>query len=468
MFKTPHLSLLFWTILVFYPTAAQAQQPDEATLKWFGKAAEYYQNKDYEEAAYWFRKAADQGYAAAQVTLGSMYEEGQGVAKDYKKAVYWYRKAANQGDEDAKTFLGVMYYKGQGVARDYKEAAYWFRKAADQGDEIGQSNLGYMYRNGYGVAKDYEEAIYWYRKAADQGYAVAQFNLGYMYEQGYGVAKDYKKAVYWYRKAADQGDEEAKEALAKLEEENPAPRGNTHTDPYTGMEFIKVQAGTFTMGCTSEQGSNCDDDEKPTHRVTLTQDYYIGKYEVTQAQWRKVMGSNPSYHENCDNCPVEYVSWDDIQEFLVKLNAATGTKGTSKHYRLPTEAEWEYAARGGHKATTATSGTGSTKYAGSNTISDVVWYGDNSNRTHPVGGKAANELGLYDMSGNVYEWCADRYGDYSSSSQTNPKGPSSGQTRVLRGGGWSLNARFCRVSFRISSNPAGGLIYGGFRLCLSL
>ena len=180
------------------------------------------------------------------------------------------------------------------------------------------------------------------------------------------------------------------------------------------------------------------------------------------------MGKNPSYHKNCDNCPVERVSWDDIQEFLRKLNAATGTKGTStkgtgKRYRLPTEAEWEYAARGGQSAT-------ATKYAGSNTIGNVAWYSSNAgSKTHAVGGKAANELGLYDMSGNVWEWCADWYGGYSSGAKTDPKGPSSGQLRVLRGGGWSnLLAWNGRVSYRSLHTPGRRSSYFGFRLCLSL
>ena len=247
---------------------------------------------------------------------------------------------------------------------------------------------------------------------------------------------------------------------------------DTHTDPYTGMEFIKVQAGTFMMGCTSEQGSDCYDLEKPAHSVTLTRDYLMGKYEVTQAQWVRVMGSNPSYFQNCDNCPVERVSWNDIQEFLVKLNQQTGTKGTStkgtgKRYRLPTEAEWEYAARGGNKSK-------GYKYAGakgtgSNSIGSVAWYDDNSgDKTHPVGQKAPNELGLYDMSGNVWEWCSDWYGDYSSSSQTDPKGPSSGRNRVLRGGSWYNFPIRCRVSYRSLNTPGGGVNLTGFRLCLSL
>ena len=237
-------------------------------------------------------------------------------------------------------------------------------------------------------------------------------------------------------------------------------------------EFIKVKAGTFMMGCTPEQ-SDCDSDEN-AHRVTLTQDYLMGKYEVTQAHWRKVMGSDPvdgdeswqkTTSPNCDNCPVERVSWDDIQEFLVKLNEQTATKGTSKRYRLPTEAEWEYAARGGHKAN-------STKYAGGNNIGSVAWYDDNSGyKTHPVGQKAANELGLYDMTGNVWEWCSDRYGEdyYSSGARTDPKGPSSGRNRVLRGDSWSnYGAGYCRVSYRNGTAPVFRSYSFGFRLCLSL
>ena len=223
-----------------------------------------------------------------------------------------------------------------------------------------------------------------------------------------------------------------------------------------GFDMVYVKGGTFTMGATAEQGSDAYDNEKPVHSVTLS-DYYIGKYEVTQAQWKAIMGSNPSEWKG-DNLPVENVSWDDIQEFITKLNAQTGKK-----FRLPTEAEWEYAARGGNQSK-------GYKYSGSNSISDVAWYYDNSSsKTHPVGQKSPNELGVYDMSGNVYEWCQDWYSSsaYSSSSQTNPTGPSSGSYRVLRSGGWNSSARYCRVSNRAGSTPdsRGGNL--GFRLvCL--
>ena len=221
------------------------------------------------------------------------------------------------------------------------------------------------------------------------------------------------------------------------------------------IEMVKVEAGTFMMGATSEM-KDPDDDEKPVHQVILTNDYYMGKYEVTQALWEAVMGSNPSIFKG-DNLPIETVSWNDCQEFISKLNSMTGRK-----FRLPTEAEWEYAARGGKKSR-------SYQYSGSSNISDVAWYDGNSgSKTHPVGTKQANELGIYDMSGNVYEWCQDWYGSYSSSSQTNPTGSVSGSDRVHRGGSWGSNARYCRSSFRCYNTPDFRNDYLGLRLVLSV
>lgn len=203
--------------------------------------------------------------------------------------------------------------------------------------------------------------------------------------------------------------------------------------------MVWVDGGTFRMGATSEQGSEISD-EKPVHSVTLS-GYYIGKTEVTQALWQAVMGSNPSYFEG-DDLPVEQVSWDDCQEFIRKLNSLTG-----QNFRLPTEAEWEFACRGGNNSR-------GYKYSGSNYIDNVAWYDGNSgDKTHPVATKSPNELGIYDMSGNVWEWCADWYGDYSSGRQTNPKGPYGGSFRVCRGGSWGIYARYCRSSFRCNGGP---------------
>ena len=219
------------------------------------------------------------------------------------------------------------------------------------------------------------------------------------------------------------------------------------------IEMVLVEGGTFTMGATPEQGSDAYDDEEPAHKVTLDS-FYIGKFPVTQRLWKAVMGSNPSYFKG-DDLPVECVSWDDVQTFLRKLNAATG-----KSYRLPTEAEWEYAARGGNKSQ-------GYKYAGSNDPNLVAWYGGNSgDHTHDVGTRFPNELGIYDMSGNVREWCQDWYGDYDSTPQINPKGSSSGSCRVYRGGSWYDGARGCRVSFRYYNTPDYRYYYLGFRLAL--
>ena len=185
--------------------------------------------------------------------------------------------------------------------------------------------------------------------------------------------------------------------------------------------------------------------------MTLS-DYYIGETEVTQELWTAVMGNNPSNFKG-NKKPVEKVSWDDCQEFVKKLNQLTG-----KNFRLPTEAEWEYAARGGNKSK-------GYKYSGSNTIDDVAWYTSNSgSKTHDVKTKQANELGIYDMSGNVWEWCQDWYGSYNSGSQTNPTGPSSGSSRVCRGGSWFNGARYCRVSNRNCYFPDGSFSYLGLRL----
>lgn len=211
----------------------------------------------------------------------------------------------------------------------------------------------------------------------------------------------------------------------------------SQTFTVNGVKFtmVPVEGGTFTMGATSEQGSDAEEDEKPAHKVTLS-DYYIGQTEVTQALWEAVMGSNPSFFEG-DNLPVEQVSWNDCQVFIQKLNQLS----------LPTEAEWEYAARGGRKSQ-------GYKYAGGNNIGSVAWYTGNSGiATHPIGTKQANELGIYDMSGNVYEWCSDWYGDYTSSSQSDPQGPSSGSGRVGRGGDYGSSAGYCRVSNRYGILP---------------
>jgi formylglycine-generating enzyme required for sulfatase activity len=210
------------------------------------------------------------------------------------------------------------------------------------------------------------------------------------------------------------------------------------------FKMVGVEGGTFTMGATPEQGDDADESEKPAHQVTLSS-YSIGETEVTQGLWLAVMGTNPSYFTGDLNKPVERVSWYDYQTFISKLNAMTGL-----NFRLPTEAEWEFAARGGLQSK-------GYKYAGSNILNEVSWYVENSAfvgvdspdyGTHAVATKKANELGLYDMTGNVSEWVRDWYENYSSGSQTNPTGPSTGSYHIHRGGGYDSYPSSLRVSYR--------------------
>lgn len=255
--------------------------------------------------------------------------------------------------------------------------------------------------------------------------------------------------------------EGTKEEITLIEEtykKQPSSSASSITIPVKdgiSIEMVKVEGGTFMMGATPEM-KNSWTEERPIRQVTLTNDYYIGKYEVTQSLWCALMDNNPSYFKG-DNLPVEQVSWDDCQKFINKLNDITGRK-----FRLPTEAEWEYAARGGKKSR-------GYQYSGSNKISDVAWYSSNSeHKTQPVGLKLANELGLYDMSGNVDEWCFDRFGFYSALSQTNPLGADDGICRVYRGGSWEQTAGFCRSSDRSNYGTSKNRIYNlGFRLALS-
>ena len=216
------------------------------------------------------------------------------------------------------------------------------------------------------------------------------------------------------------------------------PQDTTFTVNGIPFTMVYVEGGTFTMGATNEQAGLYDSDEQPAHKVTLSS-FFICSTEVTQELWLEIMGSNPSYRVG-SNLPVEQVSWNDCQTFITMLNELTGM-----NFRLPTEAEWEYAARGGNKSL-------GYKYAGSNNINDIAWYSTNTNGiTKPVATKLPNELGLYDMSGNVYEWCYDWYGSYSTA-QTNPTGPATGTKRVSRGGCCGFASTYCRVSCRYNSN----------------
>ena len=225
-----------------------------------------------------------------------------------------------------------------------------------------------------------------------------------------------------------------------------------------GVSFnmVLVNGGTFTMGDTSDEGDDANNNEVPTHSVTLNT-YYIGETEVTQELWQAVMGSIPPGNittSKSSRKPVENVSWNDCQEFVMRLNSQTGS-----NFRLPTEAEWEFAARGGNSSRDY-------MYSGSNSIDEVAWFCNNSNYVRNVAQKLPNELGLYDMSGNVKEWCQDWYGDYSSDSQENPIGPSFGDGRVVRGGGHNFDASSCSVTRRSEVTPDFSIEGLGLRLAL--
>ena len=273
-------------------------------------------------------------------------------------------------------------------------------------------------------------------------------------------APDDRRSAIGFRLArrSKEAEEEAERARIKAEEEAEVARERLWKE--VGVSFdtenvVFVQGGVFAMGCTPEQGKDCANNEKPAHQVTLS-DFYIGKYEVTQAQWQNVMGSNPSIFKG-DDLPVENVTWNYVEAFIKKLNAMTGG-----NYRLPTEAEWEYAARGGSKSQ-------GYKYSGGKNIKDVGWYKSNSGKkTHPASTKKANELGIYDMSGNVWEWVNDWYDWYVSGAQTDPQGPSTGSYRVIRGGSWYNDARNARVSTRRHDGPDNRHDALGFRLARSL
>lgn len=266
-------------------------------------------------------------------------------------------------------------------------------------------------------------------------------------------------------------------SLNKNKEEFPSDETASKPAPLSPVinqlidNMVEVKGGTFFMGATSEQKDDCENDEMPVHQVTLST-FSIGRYPVTQKEWKEVMGTNPSIFERNDQ-PVENVSWYDCQEFIQKLNKLTGM-----NFRLPTEAEWEFAARGGRE-------TENFIYSGDDDLDEVAWFYENSGdvwadedewsedhleeyqcRPQPVGQKLPNELELYDMSGNVWEWCSDWYGRYDSSFQTNPTGPETGSYRIKRGGAWYNKAESCRVSYRGNANPTDKECHTGFRLAL--
>ena len=401
------------------------------------KAREEAERKAKAEAVDWNAKGDD------------FYFGRNGIAQDYAAAVKWYRKAAEQGNAAAQFSLGWMYAKGFGVAQDDTESGKWWRKAAEQGDANAQSNLGWMYQNGHGVVKDDAEAVKWFRKAAERGNATGQSNLGWMYANGFGVAQDYAEAVKWYRKAAEQGDEDAEEALKCL-----------------GNGANRSAAGSGRKRQAEEQAWKEADRNRPGAVMPVTvagvsfnlrripavgtqPALWMGETQVTQALWTAVMGSNPSRYAGDDQRPVERVSWNDCQAFLLKLNALDEVCRTGLEFRLPSAKEWEYACRAGStgKYCRLADGTEITE----KTLGRVAWFDRNSgNTTHPVGQKRPNALGLCDMHGNVWEWTQTR---------------GFGGDRVRRGGSFFSAADSCTAGCKSYYCGEGWTL--GFRLAAS-
>ena len=250
---------------------------------------------------------------------------------------------------------------------------------------------------------------------------------------------------------AEAGKADAEEAAAQAEADaraaaEAATRSAGDTRVFDGIEFVWVPAGEFQMGSTS---SDSEDNERPVTRVRISRGFWLGRYEVTQAEWQAVMGTNPSRYSTCGLCPVETVSWYDVQDFIERLNGQAG----KVLYRLPTEAEWEYAAR---------AGTTGDRYGN---VDAVAWHAGNSGeRTHPVGEKMPNAWRLYDVLGNVWEWVEDWHGDYPGLFVTDPRGPRSGSNRIIRGGGKSSSGNYHRAPARIAEDPSHRSEYQGFRL----
>ena len=426
------------------------------------------------------QRLAEQGDVDAQYDLGLFYFQGRGVPQDYSKAMLWYRKAAEQGDSRAQFYLGSMYQDGLGVIKDHTTAIQWLQKSVAQGDSYGQLHLGWAYQMGLGVPKDYDKAAEWYQKSATLGNPHAQEYFDRLQQHVLDMKQDGAKvdqsAMVEQTKAqqlvsdAEQGNAQAQSQLGNMyaigEPVDPVKvptkatpqqkQAGKHqaTATYTnsiGMKFMLIPSGSFMRVV----GRN-DFNEIIGSKVDISKPFYLGVYEVTQEQWHTVMGDNPARFKARHN-PVELVAWVEVQEFIQRLNANEG----HNRYRLPTEAEWEYAARAGT----------STEYSfgnSENSLGQYAWYRDNSGgKTHPVGQKKPNPWGLYDMYGNVWEWVQDWYGDYPSSSVTDPKGPSSGSNRVNRGGSWGFDAGSCRAANRSNDSADYGYSYIGFRLALS-
>ena len=443
----------------------------------------------------YYLKAAESGHLQSQLIVAKRYEKGGNrVDRSYDDAQKWYKRAARQGDSGAEqrlaelkagggetgflarqgdaraqVALAKMFQDGDGVKQDIQEALKWYTKSAEQGNTQAQMNLGVLYQDGDLGKRNYSKAVHWYTKAAEKGEEFAQFNLGRIFQAGVsGVIKQSdKQAIRWFRLAAEQGNEEAQEELKSL-------RPSTTTNSI-GMRLVRIDDGDFYMGSKTSEKERGKDELR--HRVSIKRDLYVANHEVTIAQFRQFVNEtghvttaekmgggalsidplsgemerdvkynwrSPGYAIS-DDLPVSQVSWRDVNSFAAWLGKKEGKK-----YRLPTEAEWEYAARAG----TNTRYFSGDSYASLRGFANVLdqsrssFYSDPGDRTDlasfndghpypsPVGSYRPNKFGLYDMHGNVWEWCYDTYDPnfYQTSKKLNPYSKDGGKRRVMRGG----------------------------------
>ena len=489
----------------------------------------YWVDQDFQNAFYTWREDVDRTKDVSNMTgreiratkskhnIGSCYACGYGVQQSYKEAVRYWKEAANEGLAISQYCLGYCYYYGRGVQENKEEALKWFSKAAKQSlDKWEIQTYRWNVLNNSSIQdyllseKHYKEAVSLSKGTKKEpSLNVACLFIGVLQEEsdknpdnppppGGDIPslsqKDKKDSLSSEKNKKDptqsSNDDEPYNCdttfinvpppppPAKKQKPLPPckyitiigdqvtvldscpelvpPVSSFDTQDMISINMVLVPAGTFQMGCTEGQGTNCVSNERPAHQVTLDT-FYISQTEVTQALWEKVMGINPSAFKQGGNYPVEKISWNDCQDFVLKLNALTGLK-----FALPTEAQWEYAARGG-----MTGDVVDYMYAGSNEVDEVACYKDGSEHyTMPVGSKTPNNLNLFDMSGNVMEWCSDKMGNYTQQPQINPTGVLDGSNNVLRGGCWNMPAQNCRVTFRYGSNPMYKVNTFGLRLVL--
>ena len=464
------------------------------------------------------QQKADGGDVSSMLILAMRHYEGEGTRKNLAQAYKYFQTAAEKGNAEGMFALGMMYSRGIGVEQSSNQAAQWTLRAAELGHAHSQYAIAVFYRTGSGIVKSFPDSVKWLTSAALSGHQGAQMVLAQHYRAGDIVGQDLVQAYVWFNIAdskdtpnasvnreivaglltppqLEQAQSQSTQIYQKVsqaalplpvilggEVQNSADTSlNPHvalpqyvppaaalgrvknfTIPGVGLEMIKVSAGEFLMGSPASEKDRKDDETQ--HRVRLTQPFWLGKYEVTQGQWKALMGSNPSQFKG-DDLPVEMVSWEDAMAFCRKLNQMDGNRPSGYVYSLPTEAQWEYACRAG--TTTATA------FGDSLSSRDANFDGDNPyggaakgpklGKTAPVGSYRPNAWGFYDLHGNVREWCSDWYGDYPSGSVTNPAGPSSGSSRVHRGGSWNGDGGLCRSANRSRSAPGYRFFSLGFR-----